>query len=211
MTQVHILPPKSFYLLRHGESDANLRRVAAGGMLDTPLTPLGIQQAKALGAVAHLLPVRPSKIYHSPLSRAKDTAQHVNENLELEMVEIDALREHIFGDWEEVSWETIRPLVQQGHNPPNGETYDQFAERVRLVIHHIFQEDHSASPLLVAHGGLFRSIGRLYGVPIEHVPNCSLFHFVPAPEKVEFPWAITSFTPCPEQGLKAEAFYSSSL
>jgi broad specificity phosphatase PhoE len=195
-TQRPALPPYSFYMVRHGESEANVRRVAAGGGLDSPLTENGIQQAKLLASVIHHLPIKPSRVYHSPQVRAKNTAGYINQSLQLEMVELHDLREHMFGDWENVVWETIRPLADQGASPPNGESYEEFAARVSNIIHQIFETPHDAPPMLVAHGGLFRSIGRLYKAPMEHVSNCCLYHFTPAPENGDFPWSVISYTPC---------------
>lgn len=196
------LPSFEFYMVRHGESEANVRQVAAGGGLDSPLTETGIQQAKTLASVIHHLPVKPSRIYHSPQIRAKHTAGYINESLKLDMVEMDNLKEHMFGDWENAPWLTIRALAEQGGNPPNGETYDEFAQRVGAAIHHIFETAHTAPPMLVAHGGLFKSIARLYGLRIEPVANCALYHYVPAPHNVAFPWTVTSYTPEGTTGLK---------
>ena len=205
--QKHILPPHPFYIVRHGESEANVRRVAAGGGLDSPLTDNGINQAKTLASVIHHLPIKPSRVYHSPQIRAKHTAQYINEKLQLDMVEIHDLKEHMFGDWENVVWETIRHLADKGESPPNGETYDDFATRIARTLHQIFQEEHAAPPILVAHGGVFRSLGRLYNVHIEHVNNCALYHFNPAPDKADFPWEITSHSPCEIAGLKKEKLF----
>lgn len=206
LTSPSILPPYEFYMVRHGESEANVRRVAAGGGLDSPLTDLGIQQAKTLASVIHHLPVKPSRLYHSPQIRAKNTAQHLNEFLKLEMVEMDNLKEHMFGDWENVIWETLRPIVEAGGSPPNGESYDVFAERVRGALHQIFTIQHEAPPIVVAHGGLFRSIGRLYQLKTDPVHNCALFHYVPNGENAKFPWTVTSYTPQPN-GLKKEKLF----
>jgi probable phosphoglycerate mutase len=202
MTQAHILPPKAFYIVRHGESEANVRKVAAGGGLDSPLTENGITQAKTLASSIHHLPVRPSRIYHSPQIRAKHTAGYINNSLQLEMTEIEHLKEHLFGDWENVVWEELRPLAEKGINPPNGETYVDFAKRVQNVIHHIFEQQHDAPPMMVAHGGVIRSIWRLYGAPIDHIPNCALYHFIPAPHKSSMPWDVHFYEPCQIQGLK---------
>jgi len=207
MSAEYILPPYPFYIVRHGESEANVRKVAAGGGLDSPLTNNGVEQARTLASVIHHLPVKPSRIYHSPQIRAKHTAGYLNNTLQLDMVEMDDLKEHIFGDWENVDWETIRPLAEKGVSPPNGETYDDFASRVRRAITNIFSEPHSAPPILVAHGGVFRSIGRLYNVHIEHVNNCALYHFHPEPTQPHFPWSIVSHSPCPTQGLKGEKLF----
>lgn len=207
MTEKSPLPPYSFYMVRHGESEANVRNVVAGGGLDSPLTEKGIEQAKTLASVIHHLAVKPSRVYHSPQIRARDTAKYLNQSLQLEMVEIHDLKEHVFGDWENVVWDTIRLLQAQGANPPNGETYEDFTARVSRAIHHIFETPHEAPPILVAHGGLFRSIGRLYNINMDHVPNCSLYQFTPAPENIHFPWSVISHSPCPANGLKQEKLF----
>ena len=195
------LPPYEFYMVRHGESEANSRQCAAGGGLDSPLTETGIQQAKTLASVIHHLPVKPSRIYHSPQIRAKHTAGYLNELLQLEMIEMANLKEHLFGDWENMPWLTMRALVEKGENPPNGETYDEFAARIGDAIHKIFETQHAAPPMLVAHGGLFKSIARLYKLRIEPVSNCALYHYVPAPDNAAFPWTVTSYTPHAYLGL----------
>jgi probable phosphoglycerate mutase len=208
MATLHILPPKPFYLVRHGQSEANLQRIAAGGRIDTPLTELGIAQAKELAAVIHHLPVKPSRIYHSPLQRAKHTADHINAALGLDMVEIDNLKEHIYGDWENVHWDAIKPLMAEGINPPNGETYNEFAARVRSAITQALTPPHSAPPMLVAHGGVFDSIGHLYGIKFGRIGNCALFYFEPVKNETTFPWTITILSPCPKNGLRGETFRS---
>lgn len=202
MTQAHILPPKEFYIVRHGESEANVRMVAAGGGLDSPLTENGINQAQTLASVIHHLPEKPSRIYHSPQIRAKHTAGYINNALQLEMTEIHDLKEHMFGDWENVTWEDIRHLAESGASPPNGESYIDFASRVQEVIHHIFKNEHDAPPMMVAHGGVIRSIWRLYGAPINHIPNCALYHFIPAQNKSPMPWDVHFYEACEIQGLK---------
>lgn len=58
--------------LRHGESEANKQGVFAGKTNNAPLTPLGIEQAKA--AAADLAGRHIDRIYTSPLTRAHQTA-----------------------------------------------------------------------------------------------------------------------------------------
>ena len=42
--------PLRVFLIRHGQSEANLRHdLISGRQAEVPLTPLGIEQAKALG------------------------------------------------------------------------------------------------------------------------------------------------------------------
>ena len=58
------------YLVRHGQSEANLNRRYAG-QSDVKLTPLGLQQAEAVRPV--LKGIEFDKVYSSDLSRAIDT------------------------------------------------------------------------------------------------------------------------------------------
>ena len=61
------------YIARHGETEANAERRFQGNGLDTPLTPKGIGQAKALGET--IAGIEFDAIYASPLGRAMDTAR----------------------------------------------------------------------------------------------------------------------------------------
>ena len=82
--------PQRMWIVRHGQSAGNLARDAAesGGLplidiatrdMDVPLSPLGEQQARALGRwIAELPPAdRPSVVLCSPYVRARATAEIV--------------------------------------------------------------------------------------------------------------------------------------
>jgi len=67
---------RTLYFLRHGESDWNVARLCIG-QLDRPLTDRGRAQALAAGARCRSLGVE--LIFHSPLSRAADTAHAISQ------------------------------------------------------------------------------------------------------------------------------------
>lgn len=69
----------AIYFLRHGECEANLNGTFAGQCDNSPLTPLGREQA--LKAADDLGPVHINTIISSPLDRALDTAKIVAERL----------------------------------------------------------------------------------------------------------------------------------
>lgn len=191
MTAPLLLPPAPFYLVRHGETEANAAQRAAGGRLDTPLTANGILQAKILAEKIRDLEIKPSKIYHSSLSRARDTASYINHHLGLDMVEMPELIEHIFGDWENVSWDIILPEMKKGnYDPPNGETNAQFVARVTAAFHTLLSAPHDAPPMIVAHGGIFRALRLAYGQQPSHISNCEMHLFTPRPVQTEFPWLV---------------------
>lgn len=61
------------YMIRHGQTEANLKRVHYG-QTDISLTPLGIEQAVEAGA--KLRGIKFDKIYSSDLIRARQTADN---------------------------------------------------------------------------------------------------------------------------------------
>ncbi|HPQ51407.1 MAG: histidine phosphatase family protein [Alphaproteobacteria bacterium] len=201
-----ILPLKPFYLLRHGESEYNRLEIAAGGGVDTPLTEDGRAQAQALAAVLYHLLVKPSAIYHSHQSRARDTAYIVNEVLGLPIQECPNIHEHEFGDWEGISWPQLQDNFSAGLEPPNGETKNGFAQRVRRGLYPVLEKDHDAPPLIVAHGGVFRAFGLLYGVDLRRIGNCELRLFEPDPSQTRFPWKMRMFKP--DGGVLSSSFVS---
>ncbi|WP_270216334.1 histidine phosphatase family protein [Enterococcus lactis] len=64
------------YVTRHGETTWNAQGLVCG-RADVPLTEKGQMQAQALAEKVVDLPVPITKIIHSPLQRARDTAQAV--------------------------------------------------------------------------------------------------------------------------------------
>lgn len=63
---------KTFYLVRHAETDWN-KQGKLQGHSDIPLSPIGVAQAQKLAPVLQKL--KPEIIYSSPLQRALQTAQ----------------------------------------------------------------------------------------------------------------------------------------
>jgi len=187
----------SFYMLRHGQTVANARDFLAGS-IDSPLTTLGRQQALALLNLLPHLPQKPSVVIHSPLSRSRDTARTINQNLQLPLVEMAEFAEQCFGDWEEnLSWNEAKSLMQRGISPPNGETLLDFQNRVMAGIAKI--NTLAPSPaLIVSHGGVFDALAAYYGCRLPDVENCQLYEFAhialseppPAPNHPSFPWRI---------------------
>lgn len=165
------------YFIRHGETTFNLEgRIQ--GQLDTPLSELGRQQAQALVAAFHDLPI--DAIYSSPLSRASDTAQPVAEDLGLalkidpRLMELDAgvfqgLRSAELG-------EKFPDAIQKwrGQDPdfriPGGESRRDLMQRGRAVMEDIFAQGHKQA-VVVSHGGLLAAaLKALLQVPAERNP-----------------------------------------
>ena len=67
---------KKLYLLRHGQTEFNVKKLVQG-RCDSPLTDLGRQQAGMAAAWLKAHNVVPDKVVSSPLGRAMDTASLV--------------------------------------------------------------------------------------------------------------------------------------
>lgn len=188
-----MLPPIPFYMIRHGESIANVEQYASGHV-DVPLTERGIAQAYAAQKVVEALVLKPKIIIHSHLQRARNTAYILNENLKLEMIEDPEIAEQHYGDWEGQPWEITRQPTRDGIDPPNGERHVDFYQRVKNAITK-FTQKNDTPVLIVCHGGVFRALGGLYGEKIHGIENCSLHHFEPAQDVIagSFPWNIKTF------------------
>ncbi|MDD3021094.1 MAG: histidine phosphatase family protein [Alphaproteobacteria bacterium] len=206
-----LLPPSPFYLLRHGQSVSNSIERTAGGGVDTPLTEAGRAQAQTLACVLHHLPLRPSKIYHSHMIRARDTAHIVNQDFGLPIMGHPDIHEHMLGDWENIPWEDHHRYMARGLEPPNGETQAQFSQRVAKAFTPILEMPHDTPPMIVAHGGVFRAFGLIYGARIEGVGNCELRLFEPIVESVQFPWKMTQFKPSACGTLLEQSVVETSL
>ena len=210
-----MLPAKPFYMIRHGETEHNLAYVAAGGETDSALTEKGRGQAKDLAPYLENLQIKPSKIFHSSLQRAKHTAEILNNSLGLELEEVHDLREQEIGDWAGQSWEVIYPKFSKDITPPNGEASAQFAARIqRAITYSIEQTIDQGPPLIVCHGGLFYGLGIMYNVyeAITHIDNCQLHYFEPHNDHPFFPWKIIHYVPDGEQlGIETTPFCATKL
>jgi len=79
------------YFVRHGQSEANVQSVISNRDLPHPLTELGRQQAMQLAQAMAAVPV--TRIYSSPLLRARQTAEILSAALGAPIEITDALRE----------------------------------------------------------------------------------------------------------------------
>ncbi len=172
----------------------------AGAGIDSPLTDLGRKQAEDAGKIlaqsAHL----PKMICHSPMRRAAETAEIINQSLQLPMIAIGDLREHYVGDWEGKSWEEVAKQWEKTLDPPNGEVFADFTIRVRGAMQAALV--YPAPVLVVAHGGVWQAIKNIYGGDIGffELDNGVPHHFHPMPEQPLYPWRVQKLTLCEVSG-----------
>ncbi len=202
-----ILPAKRFYMIRHGQTEANKAQIMAGSD-DSPLTELGIEQAHEARQVLEKLEQKPSVIVHSQLSRARDTATIINTSLNVPMIEDPDYAELHAGDWEGVSYDDCRPILDSWTNPPNGETFEAFFERIHRAKMRALGHDGTA--LIVCHGGVFRGFAKLYGLDIWGVRNCDLHEFSPA-NSSPFPWTAYAHRASEPSGQEIHTVLSDSF
>lgn len=183
-----VIPVKHFYMIRHGETEANAARIMAGS-IDSPLNENGIAQAHGAQKIIENLNIRPSHIVHSNLSRARDTAHILNKNLTLPVAENADLAEIHVGIWEGQSYDVCQDMLKGWVDVQNGEPYLDFFARIKRAKIHCLE--HYETPLIVSHGGVFRAFFELYGIQMQGVHNCTLYEFYPCEiTNGAFPWKV---------------------
>lgn len=193
-----MIPIKHFYMIRHGETEANRDHIMAGS-LDSPLTEMGLEQARHARDVVAQLEVKPVAIFHSNLSRARDTAEIINEVLDVPLHEDKGLAEFHAGDFEGVPYAECQSILDGWPIIPNAENPQDFFNRVQQAKKRAL-EQYEGSILTVCHGGVMRAFGELYGVsPEPRFRNAILHEFHPDPND-NFPWDVYFYDRCLKTG-----------
>jgi broad specificity phosphatase PhoE len=119
--------------VRHGETEANRRRLALG-RADPPLTARG--EAQAAAVAQRVLAFEPQLVCTSPLLRARATATAIGAACAADVVVDDRLVELDYGAWDERSFadipaaELARWRADASMAPPGGESLDAVGARV---------------------------------------------------------------------------------
>ncbi|XP_037621893.1 probable fructose-2,6-bisphosphatase TIGAR A [Sebastes umbrosus] len=135
-------------LVRHGETQYNKEGLLQGQAIDSPLSEIGLQQAKAAGC--YLKDVKFSNVFVSDMLRAQQTAEtlmkHNSSCSGLQMVRDPLLKEKSFGIAEGRPVQEMREMAKAAgqsfpdFTPPNGETQEQVKERVKEFLEKILQQ-----------------------------------------------------------------------
>ncbi|HEV2533121.1 histidine phosphatase family protein [Phenylobacterium sp.] len=157
------------YLVRHGETEFNRER-RWQGIKDSPLTELGVRQARAMAGLLADLTVRdpgPWRIVASPLGRTRQTAAIVSERLGLPIAFDERLREHSIGEFDGERADDVVPQLRQDlprherhFHVPGGETYEALCQRIGGFLAEVRREDRL---IIVSHGAAGRVFRGLYG------------------------------------------------
>ena len=171
-----------FYIVRHGETMFNVKgRIQ--GWCDSPLTKLGVSQAKELGK--KLKNDSFDVCFCSTSERAMDTAQYILENRDVKIISSKQLKEKCFGDFEaEKSSNIFKDGIKypEGYRFCGGENHSDVIERVFNALKKIASEYPNANVLVVCHGSAIKHIvnylcpGFVNEQPTTAalVPNCSI-------------------------------------
>lgn len=179
----------TIYLVRHGETEANVTGVLQG-QSDVALNENGKQQALLVGK--RLKNKHFDVIFSSDLSRAAVTAQAIAGNREIFYTPL--LREWDLGEWVGLTWSQVTEkfpeevrLFESGSLEAlvsGGESRREFYERAEKVIQWLISEHKGKEILCVSHGGLLRAIfaaaageSGLKSVRTDNTCICSLKYF----------------------------------
>ncbi|AKJ27417.1 histidine phosphatase family protein [Caldimonas brevitalea] len=147
----------SLLIVRHGETQLNVARTLQPA--DTPLSPRGRAQARAVGERLRELGV--AQILSSDLPRALQTAEAIAAATGAPIETTPLLQERNYGDWRGRRYDELGldPLVME-EAPPGGESGPAFRQRVALAFARAVQlgaplDGHLA---VVTHGLVIRAM-----------------------------------------------------
>lgn len=152
------------YVIRHGQTDWNLIGKIQG-QTDIELNQTGITQAEKVRDEIEKYDF--DLIICSPLKRAKQTAEIINQNKNVEIIYDEALMERGFGNYEgtQINFDE-NPISNLELNVEinNIEPAKQFYDRVSRLLEYIRNNLEDKKILLVTHGGTIKAIETyLYG------------------------------------------------
>lgn len=151
----------NLYLVRHGETEWNKMKKFQG-QLNSDLTEIGIEQAKALGKYLEKEKINFDIIYSSPLERAYDTAKLIKNDFEI--ITDERLMEMAFGKWEGMDVDLIKEKSYENfdnffhnsdkynHVPHEAESFESLEKRVKDFLDDIKNKHKDKNVLVVSHG-----------------------------------------------------------
>lgn len=164
-------PTTRVVLVRHGESNATVRRVVGGPRTCDGLSDLGVRQAERLRErLAETGEITATRLFASAYPRARETAEIIAPSLGLD-VEVDPdFGEHDPGP--ECDGMTFQAFVDAHGMPdwendphaisfPGGETIAEFGLRVGTAFSRIVRSHAGGVIVIVCHGGVIDGIMRV--------------------------------------------------
>lgn len=144
------------YVVRHGETDWNKFHKVMG-RVDIPLNETGKDQARITSE--KLKDYKIDLIISSPLKRAKETANIINETKNIEIKYDDRLKERDFGEFEGVDYnEGYDPYLWDYYENKKYQKAEQMQEFFERIYNLLNELDNNKNILLVTHGGVSAAI-----------------------------------------------------
>ena len=160
--------PTTLYLIRHGETDYNRRRIVQGRRINSQLNETGRRQAEALARRFASVPVE--AFYSSTLRRAEETADIVAaQHPGVPVFRVEDLEEMSWGifegqpateAWDE-AYASMRESWERGDYTPRwegGESILEVQERGVRAVRQIAQRHPGDTVVVVTHGRFLRVI-----------------------------------------------------
>lgn len=136
------------------------------GIGDSPLTELGIKQARLLSD--HLAHIHFDMMISSPAGRAKHTAEIIKANRQKELIVSDAFAEINLGPWEGKYYQDIEleqtELYQAFwksphlYKPDYGESFAEVGERTFFALRELVHNNPGKTILVVSHSVALKSL-----------------------------------------------------
>jgi broad specificity phosphatase PhoE len=147
----------NIYFVRHGQSLANDQNIAAGSS-DSPLTKLGIRQARSEAEIIASKDMKFDTIISSDLSRAYDTAVIIADRIKFDSSKIitsSLLRERSLGTFEGRNLDSFRSASEEQREIAGCEKLSDLFARVERANEFIVSYTHGKT-LIVGHSGFYR-------------------------------------------------------
>lgn len=178
-----------FCLVRHGETDWNAAR-RLQGHTDIGLNARGLAQAEQMARALKKINLQFDVLYTSDLQRAAKTAQEIEKLFDTTAIVNAELKERHLGALQGLTTDEApvrEPALWKSHlsrnieeNLRDGESIQQFADRIKNALDHIKRQHSGKTILLVSHGGALDMMYRiasnqtLDAEKAVSVPNASL-------------------------------------
>ena len=177
---------KTIYIIRHGETDMNLRECLQG-QIDSELNENGIKEAGTAAENIRNAGIVFDIIYSSPLKRAMKTAQIIADGREV--IAEPLIKEMRFGHYEGMPYKSIDSgmwaFIRDPENtrpPADVESIKSLTDRTGRFLRRVLNDSSCGNILAVSHGIALRSMlwnvfppeGRhkVWSMPIE---NCVVY------------------------------------
>ena len=170
------------YVIRHGETDYNVLGKVQG-QIDVELNDTGIMQAAL--ARKEFNDYNFDLIFSSPLKRARQTTQILNQDRNIKVIYTDLLLEQNMGDYEGKSVEVRNNDFKDrdfDYKLHKVETKEELCIRVYKLLDEIKEKYSDKKILLVTHGGTICAIESYFSTdrnfPKEITKNCEFKEFI---------------------------------